>query len=40
MTGGKTKKKEALDVAFQADEQAETEKVGTLRRLVDARRRV
>ncbi len=32
--------KEALDVAFQAPEQAETEKVGTLRRLVDALRRV
>lgn len=39
-TGGKKKKKEALDVAFQADEQADTEKVGTLRRLVDALRRV
>lgn len=39
--GGKTKKKkEVLDVAFQAPEQAETEKVGTLRRLVDALRRV
>ena len=39
--GGKaTKKKEALDVAFQAPEQGETEKVGTLRRLVDALRRV
>lgn len=39
-TGGTTKKREALDVAFQAPEQAETEKVGTLRRLVDALRRV
>ncbi len=38
--GGRAKKKEALDVAFQAPEQAETEKVGTLRRLVDALRRV
>lgn len=39
--GGKaTKKKEALDVAFQAPEQGETEKVGTLRRLVAALRRV
>lgn len=38
--GGKTRKKEVLDVAFQAPEQADTEKVGTLRRLVDALRRV
>ena len=37
---GRSTKKEALDVAFQADEQAATEKVGTLRRLVDALRRV
>lgn len=40
--GGKDKsrKKEALDVAFQAPEQAATEKVGTLKRLAAALRRL
>lgn len=36
----KNRKKEALDVAFQAPEQAETEKVGTLKRLAAALRRL
>lgn len=36
----KSRKKEALDVAFQSDEQGEGEKTGTLRRLVDALRRL
>lgn len=37
---GKTRKKEVLDVAFQAPEQGDGEKAGTLRRLVDALRRL
>ncbi len=37
---GKARKKEALDVAFQAPEQAESEKVGTLKRLAAALRRL
>ncbi|HEX7134187.1 MAG TPA: DUF4388 domain-containing protein [Iamia sp.] len=39
-TGKKAKKIEALDVAFQADEQGDTEKVGTLKRLAAALRRL
>lgn len=39
-TSGKARKKEALDVAFQAPEQADTEKVGTLKRLAAALRRL
>lgn len=37
---GKTRKKEVLDVAFKAPEQGDGEKAGTLRRLVDALRRL
>jgi len=37
---GKARKKEALDVAFQAPEHGDNEKAGTLRRLVDALRRL
>lgn len=37
---GKARKKEALDVAFQAEEQDRTEKVGTLKRLAAALRRL
>ncbi len=37
---GKASKKEALDVAFNAQEVGEGEKVGTLRRMVDALRRL
>jgi hypothetical protein len=36
----RSRKKEALDVAFQAPEQAESEKVGTLKRLAAALRRL
>ncbi len=39
-TGKKAKKVEALDVAFQAPEQGDTEKVGTLKRLAAALRRL
>jgi hypothetical protein len=39
-TGKNKKKVEALDVAFQAPEQADTEKVGTLKRLAAALRRL
>ncbi|QYG94564.1 DUF4388 domain-containing protein [Iamia sp. SCSIO 61187] len=37
---GKPRKKDVLDVAFQAPEQADTEKVGTLKRLAAALRRL
>lgn len=37
---GKSRKKEALDVAFQSEEQDRTEKVGTLKRLAAALRRL
>jgi hypothetical protein len=39
-TSSKSRKKEALDVAFQSSDQGEGERTGTLRRLVDALRRL